>query len=122
MRHAQASYQMFGLQGPRLMHVGEANSRLFAAIKLHVEIGSRGLRRQHEVAVKALETALDCFACANRLDAVYGGGLTLINDPRGVDAAGVDQVGVTVVECRSEMRRRSRGHSAADAPTINDDN
>ena len=102
-------------------HVSDGNSRLFAGIKLRVEIGSRGLRRQHKVAVKALKIALDCFACANRLDAVYGGGLTLINDQRGVDAAGIDQVGVTVVERRSEMRRRSRCHSAADAPSIDHD-
>ncbi len=68
-----------------------------ADAELLIELRCRCLGRQYKIAVEAAEIAVDALARSDRLDAVYGGGLALINELGDLDAARLDQLGIAVI-------------------------
>jgi hypothetical protein len=73
---------------------------------------------EEQVAVQALEVAVDALLARDLLDAVNGGGLGLVDLPRLVETPQLDQLVVPVVEFGGEVGGGTRRHAPADRATI----
>jgi hypothetical protein len=77
--------------------------------------------RRKEKAVEPPEGAVDVELGHDRLDAVDGRLLALLEQPGHLLAAQVDQAADGIVADRRQVRRRARGHAAGDRAAVDDD-
>jgi hypothetical protein len=80
-----------------------------------------GIGSGEQVAVEAGEIAVEPLLADDRLDAVDGGDLGGADLACGVDAAGLDQDVVIVVELGGEVAGGARRHAAADRAAVEHD-
>jgi hypothetical protein len=78
-------------------------------------------RRQEEIAVEALEVAVDLLVRDDGADRLDGGGVALRGEPRAVGAVQPLDLVVAIVQRGGEVGGRGRGHAAADGPMVQND-
>src|SRR3954447_10511047 len=94
----QRANETFGVQRCRFAHISYRHARFGAGGQLVIKRGSRCAGREEQIAIKALKIASDAFVRLDRLNAIYRGGLALINNSRSIEPACFDQVGITIVQ------------------------